>query len=184
VSPGPGAYIDVQRSPTDRVLSPRFGTSPRPVCLPLVRESSHSPQGPGAASGLSPATTPRSKVEKLPSPRGAGMGGLRSPRASGSENQDERAKAKQQPLKQKGATISTSPRYMNLHNLNSLLPRERDPDFANPPPGAYSVRHEAVDRQTDCGRISLSKRTTDLANRNGVPGPGAYGGDSFTVVGL
>jgi hypothetical protein len=39
----------------------------------------------------------------------------------------------------RGPTISTSPRHFNIHNLNSRFRRELDPDFDNPPPGAYDA---------------------------------------------
>ena len=184
ISPlGPGCYSpDVISSPP---TSPRNGTgfggnSPRNTDAPW--KSTLASPGPGAYK--TPEKTPpkiaMSKAVRtvcLPVVKDASPREKPTPKPSPTKHV---ARASASLSKMKGASISNSPRHFNLHNPNSALPRERDPDFDNPPPGSYSARYPGS-RAPTVGRMSATPRSLAMTPRSEVPGPGSYNPTGGTI---
>lgn len=160
--PGPGSYL----TPTPPGRSSKWSQSKRSVCEPLVREHLSYDEPPTASKSVTPRQS-RSPVQS-PSLGGSLRSGLSPSPQVGHGGVSP-------PLK--GPTIGHSPRHFNLHNPNSNVARERDPDFDNPPPGRYnntiSPKSSAATAGTK-GKFSPSPRRMDMTRNVDVPGPGSY----------
>lgn len=111
-----------------------YGTSPRNASSRL------SPSATAAATSPSKSTLERYLPRATTSPRNAassGIGGFRSSPAANLNGTLGSPSAL-------GASIGRSPRHLNMHNINSLLPREKDADFNNPSPVAYDVAKQTT----------------------------------------
>lgn len=144
---------------------------------PAARWCPHAPRGgilPSPLAGnLTPLNYSRGSGGSPPhagsSARGTSQSGGDWHRAGTSPGP---SRASPSPTNTPGRTISQSSRYFNINNINSRGPRDHDPDFANPPPGAYDARTRNVALPAG-GRFSSTPRNMDPPNNN-VPGPGSY----------
>ena len=178
-APAPGAYD------TDAALR-KASNKPTSPTLPLGQSPRGVAEGPGVwRCGVSLApTSPRTSYtgarrQTNAAPRTARGDAASTPAAAGSRT---RAPApappglsSQQLPKPKGGTFTRTPRNFNLHNVNSFTPRERDADFAHPPPGWYAPKGSHNPRtQRLVGCFSKTPRVIDLSNKTPAPGPGTY----------